>query len=108
MSNPFSVASIPLRIGIYIFTSLAFSCQHTIILPVLFYGYAFLLPLCYMAEYSEAIRVQSHSYSFSRHGALFTEPPFPADFSDDPDGSADDDLVTVPLDFGGLEKTSLE
>ena len=49
-----------LCVYVYIFTSLAFSCQHTIILPVLFYGFAFLLPLCYMAEYSEVIRVQSH------------------------------------------------
>jgi hypothetical protein len=47
---------------------------------------------------------QQVSYSFSRHGALFTEPPFPADFSDDLDGSADEDLVTVPPDLEGWRK----
>lgn len=37
-----------------------FTCQNIIILPVLFYSHAFLLPLYYMAEYPEVIRVQSH------------------------------------------------
>jgi hypothetical protein len=44
----------------YDFINLAFSCQLIIILLDLSYGYAFLLPLCYMSEHAEVIRVQPH------------------------------------------------